>query len=128
MTGRGRARAASLVQPDAATHLARRPFSDAPPPGSSGLSASFAQVALGARRPDSSGAQPPAIYGAADAGSNMQGALVARRPESDAATPPATNGAAPRSHTPTVRTRPADNFVKLGNQFSFLSITLPPKF
>ena len=93
MTGRGRARAASLVQPDAAT-LARRPSSDAPPPGSSGLSTSFAQVALGARRPDLSTAQPPAIYGAADAaaGSNVQGALVARRPESDAATPPATNG------------------------------------
>ena len=54
MTGRGRARAASLVQPDAAT-LARRPSSDAPPPGAAGLSASFAQVALGARRPDSSG-------------------------------------------------------------------------
>ena len=95
MTGRGRARAASLVQPDAATHLARRPFSDAPATnGVAGLSASFAQVALGARRPDSDAAQPPAIYGAADAaaGSNVQGALVARRPESDAATPPATNG------------------------------------
>ena len=68
-----------------------------------------------ARRPPSP-PPVPAINGADGHDAlHVQDALESRRPE-----PSATNGArASRSHTPVVRTRPADNFVKSGEQLFF---------
>lgn len=73
-------------------------------------------------QPDGFAPPPPAINGGDGHGaSNVQGALEPRGPESAAPPSASTNGGrASRSHTPAVRTRPAENFVKLGEQFFFL--------
>ena len=93
MNGRGRSRGPLNVRPDAAATLPRRPASPPPPP-------------------------PPATDDAPAVGaSNQQVALEA---PSAAAPSSATNSAASRAHrAPTLRTRPADNFDKLGNPFFF---------
>ena len=89
MNGRGRSRGPLNVRPDAAATLPRRPASPPPPPATN---------------------DAPAV-----GASNQQVALEA---PSAAAPSSATNGAASRAtRAPALRTRPADNFDKLGNPF-----------